>query len=216
MQHSRIFTLVALLLCPIGSLSADTGNSASSNVTVDTRSCTLTTSTFSHGSITGIETNGKYLLGDTATLTAVPSTGYVFTTWTGAATGTTQPLELIMDTDKTIGATFTQDLADTDGDGLTNFDESVILGTDPNVFDSPLITLAPVAGNASFSLSFLARNASSGMTRKYDVQSSPDLSPDSWIAMPGYSNIAGSGQTVTLTLPVVPAQKFYRLCVRLE
>ncbi|MCX6875140.1 MAG: InlB B-repeat-containing protein [Verrucomicrobia bacterium] len=73
-----------------------------------TRQYTLTTSTLSNGSITGIAAGGKYLTGTTATLTAVPAAGYAFTGWTGAASGTTNPLSLLMDADKTIGATFTR------------------------------------------------------------------------------------------------------------
>ncbi|MCX6872720.1 MAG: InlB B-repeat-containing protein, partial [Verrucomicrobia bacterium] len=69
---------------------------------------TLTTSTLSHGSITGIAAGGKYLTGTTATLTAVPAAGYMFTGWTGAASGTTNPFSLLMDGDKTIGANFTR------------------------------------------------------------------------------------------------------------
>lgn len=41
------------------------------------------------------------------------------------------PLEILMDTDKTLGASFTQDLSDSDGDGLSGYDELVIYGTDP-------------------------------------------------------------------------------------
>jgi uncharacterized repeat protein (TIGR02543 family) len=60
----------------------------------------------SNGSISGIAADGKYLTGTTATLTAVPAAGYVFTGWTGAASGTINPLSLVMNSDKTIGATF--------------------------------------------------------------------------------------------------------------
>ena len=44
---------------------------------------------------------------DTAvTLTAVPSEGWRFTGWTGALTGTETPARLVMDGDKTVGASF--------------------------------------------------------------------------------------------------------------
>ena len=36
-----------------------------------------------------------------------------------------------MDSAKTIGATFTKDTADTDGDGFSNYDELVVHETDP-------------------------------------------------------------------------------------
>ena len=73
-----------------------------------TRQYTLNTSALANGSITGIAAGGKYLTGTTATLTAVPAAGYAFTGWTGAASGTTNPLSLMMNSDKTIGAAFTR------------------------------------------------------------------------------------------------------------
>jgi hypothetical protein len=71
-----------------------------------TRQYTLTASALSNGTISGIAVDGKYLIGTTATLTAVPAAGYVFIGWTGATSGTTNPLSLLMDADKTIGATY--------------------------------------------------------------------------------------------------------------
>jgi len=41
-----------------------------------------------------------------------------------------------MDADKTLGATFVQDTADNDGDGLTNYQELVTYQTDPNKADT--------------------------------------------------------------------------------
>ena len=64
-------------------------------------------------------------------MTSTPNLGYVFTAWTGANTGSSNPLNLTMDGNKTIGATFTKDTADTDGDGFSNYDELVIHETDP-------------------------------------------------------------------------------------
>ena len=87
--------------------SGGSGFAITSNVSVDTR-MTLTTSALTNGSISGIAVDGKYLTGTTATLTAVPAAGYAFTVWTGAASGTTNPLSLLMNADKTIGAAFTR------------------------------------------------------------------------------------------------------------
>lgn len=108
----------------------------SADVTVDTREWLLTTSTLSHGSINGVATDGKYLAGSTATLTAVPLPGYSFTGWSGAATGTANPLALLMDSNKTIGAGFTPDASDADGDGLSAYDEAAIYGTNPTLADT--------------------------------------------------------------------------------
>ena len=81
-----------------------------------------------HGSVTG---GGTYDQNTTATLTAIADPGYVFTGWTGDASGTINPLSIVMDSDKTIGATFAPDLSDADDDLLTTYDEVTIYGTDP-------------------------------------------------------------------------------------
>lgn len=85
------------------------------------------------GTITGA---GEYDPGSTATLTATPDAGYAFTAWTGDASGTTNPLTLTMDVDKTVGATFAADLSDADADGLTAYDEVTLYHTDPTKADS--------------------------------------------------------------------------------
>jgi uncharacterized repeat protein (TIGR02543 family) len=96
------------------------------NTSYPTRALTAEAAT--NGSITSADT---HKLGATTTVTATPNLGYVFTSWTGASTATDNPLTLTMDGNKTIGATFTQDTADTDGDGFSNYDELVIYETDP-------------------------------------------------------------------------------------
>lgn len=87
----------------------------------------------SNGSITG---GGTYLLNSTATLTPSPSSGYLFTGWSGDASGTNNPLSVLMNGDKTIGATFSPDPNDTEDDGLTNYQEIVLYGTDPTLSDT--------------------------------------------------------------------------------
>ena len=86
-----------------------------------------------HGVVTGA---GDQLAGTTATLTAIPNPGYAFTGWTGDASGTTNPLSILMNANKTVGATFAPDLSDADGDLLTAFDEATIHGTDPTKADT--------------------------------------------------------------------------------
>ena len=56
---------------------------------------------------------GSYAKNATATVTAVPAAGYVFTAWTGDATGTANPLSVVMTADKTIGMTIGPAPADT-------------------------------------------------------------------------------------------------------
>jgi uncharacterized repeat protein (TIGR02543 family) len=87
----------------------------------------------SNGTVTG---GGIYLLDATATLTATPDPGYLFTGWTGDASGTVSPLSVLMNANKNITANFTPDTNDTDGDGLTNYQEIVEYGTNPTKQDT--------------------------------------------------------------------------------
>jgi hypothetical protein len=73
---------------------------------------------------------------DVATLTATPKPGYLFGAWTGDASGSDNPAVVVMDSDKTVGATFVEDTRDPDSDGLTNYQEIIVRLTNPNVADS--------------------------------------------------------------------------------
>ena len=74
----------------------------------------------------------------TQSISAIPQLGFLFQGWAGDLNGTENPKFIIVDQDKNITANFTKDLNDTDGDGLTNFDELVRHGTkvDSNDTDS--------------------------------------------------------------------------------
>jgi uncharacterized repeat protein (TIGR02543 family) len=58
------------------------------------------------GSVTKSPDQATYNYGDSVDLTAVPDTGYHFVEWTGDATGSVNPLTVIMDGNKSITATF--------------------------------------------------------------------------------------------------------------
>ena len=47
-----------------------------------------------------------YLVGETATITAYPKEGFVFSGWSGDATGTENPIKIVMNTNKNVTATF--------------------------------------------------------------------------------------------------------------
>jgi uncharacterized repeat protein (TIGR02543 family) len=51
---------------------------------------------------------GSYTAGTQVTLTATPNSGYVFSNWAGDLSGTTNPATIIMDSNKTVTAVFTQ------------------------------------------------------------------------------------------------------------
>lgn len=97
------------------------------------------------GTITGAADEGLYLAGETASLQAVPSAGWVFTGWTGAATGSSTGASVLMDQPRYVTASFALPMQawketyftpgelldpsisgndkDIDGDGLENWKE---------------------------------------------------------------------------------------------
>ncbi len=100
-------------------------NEVSETVTVysfDVPTVNLTLSPTTNGTISGAS-SGPVPEGDTVNLTAEPAPGFAFTGWTGDASGTTNPLAVLMDVDKTIGATFGPSNTDDDGNGFSEFEE---------------------------------------------------------------------------------------------
>ena len=77
-----------------------------------------------------------YLSGEIVTLTATALPGYIFSGWSGDLSGSTSSSIITMDSNKEITASFSQDLNDDDSDGLTNYQEIIIYGTDPLNKDS--------------------------------------------------------------------------------
>ncbi len=67
---------------------------------------TLTINQATGGTITA-NPAGPYHYGDEVQLTATPSTGYTFTAWTGALSGSTNPQTLTLNGDKTVSAIYT-------------------------------------------------------------------------------------------------------------
>jgi uncharacterized repeat protein (TIGR02543 family) len=110
-----------------------TGEATTGNVTVDTRQAYLTLQAATGGQISGA---GGYTIGTNATLTATPASGYVFSGWTGDASGTNNPLTLTMNANKSVGASFAQDLSDVDDDGLSAYLELVVYGTSTTSSDT--------------------------------------------------------------------------------
>ncbi len=122
---------------PITVLVTAQDGTTQSTYTVDvTRTLILMIGLLSNGSITGASTGGDYLTGTYATLTAVPAAGYRFTGWTEDASGTANPLSLLMNANKILGATFLPDTNDDDDDDLSNYDEIFTSGTDPKLKDT--------------------------------------------------------------------------------
>ncbi|MCV9386954.1 InlB B-repeat-containing protein [Reichenbachiella ulvae] len=68
---------------------------------------TLTTSANGNGTVSA---GGTYDAGSTVTVTATAASGYYFSGWTGSASGTTNPLSVTMDGNKSITANFSEEV----------------------------------------------------------------------------------------------------------
>ena len=73
---------------------------------------------------------------NTASISATPSPGYLFSSWTGDFISSDANTTLVMSANYEVNATFSPDTGDDDGDGLTNYDEWVTYSTDANNSDS--------------------------------------------------------------------------------
>ena len=92
----------------------------------------------SQGTILANPNKLPYETGESVVVTATPKAGYLFSNWSGASTATISSITLTMDTLKSLTANFIQDGGDNDDDGLTNYQESITYGTNPNQKDSNL------------------------------------------------------------------------------
>jgi len=145
-----------------------------------------------------------YQSGDSVTIVATPKEGYLFGSWSGASVATTSSITLIMNSDKIVTANFIQDGRDSDGDSLTNFQESVTYGTNPNLKDSnadgvedghavslgynPTLNFSALIAHPPTGLYtatqmqamaigdiVLTKNANGSFTLNYDIEQSTDL-----------------------------------------
>ena len=79
-----------------------------------------------------VKGGGLHPIGSTISITSSANPGYTVTEWTGGFAGQPAAFDWVVSGDIKATANFGPDLADDDGDGLTNYEEIVIYGTDPN------------------------------------------------------------------------------------
>lgn len=127
-----ILFFIATLLMSISSQAAVV-SSMSSNSSVDTRLWTLSIPTSTGGSVTG---SGSYYRQATVPIQATPLPGYLFNSWAGNASGSSNPASIIIDGHKTIVAVFVEDTRDNDSDGLSNYQEIVTYRSNPDNADT--------------------------------------------------------------------------------
>jgi hypothetical protein len=159
------------------------------------------------------------------TLTATASNGYVFGYWSGDLPEDLEldnPLTVTAEADGSITAVFLQDTSDSDGDGLSQYQEVIVYGTDPADADSdddgfsdgfevetgynPLsASSTPDAISGIETAVKYWFNAANGVS--YRIEYSTDL--ENWFTLE--DNILGAGGEIVRYYDTVGTQKrFYR------
>ena len=83
-----------------------------------------------------VQGSGVYNLNEQASISVTPVPGYVFDSWTGAFSGKPANFQQTVTASTESIAQIIQDPADSDGDGLTNYQEIVVYHTQPETADS--------------------------------------------------------------------------------
>jgi len=96
----------------------------------------------SKGNVSLTPSGPVFLPGSSVTVSASALPGYVFISWAGDSSATTPNITLSMTENKSVTANFGPDPGDTDGDGLSNYQEVIVFNTNPNQAE----TNSPVAG----------------------------------------------------------------------
>jgi hypothetical protein len=130
-QFIFIATLWLSVLSPLAQALTVTVDSAA--ITVDTRDKVQLSVVAVNGTVSG---GGYYLPGSTATLSATAAAGYVFSSWSGGATGTSNPRSLVVNAATSVTANFSPSTVDNDSDGLNDYLEAVVYGTSTTQADS--------------------------------------------------------------------------------
>ncbi|MBH8559378.1 InlB B-repeat-containing protein [Hymenobacter negativus] len=148
---------------------------------------TLTTATVGTGTVAKNPNATSYASGTSVTLTAAPGAGFQFSGWSGDASGTTNPLTVTMNSNKTITATFMA----TTGGGSYAFYRAVNLG-------GPALTLDGNAWGGSTAANY-STNGSAFANQAVTLIPATDATRASMV------RDAVFGPNLSVTLSAVPA-----------
>ena len=96
----------------------------------------LTSVDQTQGGLSVNPSQSSYISGDLVAVSASPLPGYLFSNWSGDISGNTASITLTMNSNKNITANFGEDTRDSDADGLSNYQEIITYGTNPNQKDT--------------------------------------------------------------------------------
>ena len=180
-------------------------------------SLTTTVTPAGSGTITRSLTQSAYDAGTVVTLTAAPADGYVFSYWTGDASGNTNPLAVTMSSNKSITAVFT---VEGSGPPTTRYEDDNSLlsyagtwftgtntlysgGTYRSVNQSQAAVTIRFTGTA---ISYIARQASTMGIAKVTLDDRPVVYVDLYSSTAKYQqtvwSATGLGEGITHTLVI--------------
>ncbi len=112
-SSTGIVTGVSIGSSVITATTQDGGFTSTGNITVsdETANFTLTLAAIGNGTTNPVLGSHIYTAGTSLSVTAIPATGATFMGWSGAVTGTTNPITITLDANKTLTANFSDDLS---------------------------------------------------------------------------------------------------------
>jgi hypothetical protein len=97
------------------------------------RTLTVNVSPAGAGTVAKSPDQTSYANGTSVQLTASPGTGWSFSAWSGAVTGSTNPVSVVMDANKTVTATFVDVASPTVTLTAPNGGQTLVAGTNTNI-----------------------------------------------------------------------------------
>ena len=177
-------------------------------------------------------TNGTYAVGSTAQLLATPATYYRFVGWTNGASGTNNPLTILLTTNVSIRAMFAEILTTNyptpywwlASYGYTSNFENAATAIGANgmpLWQSYIAGLVPTNPNSQVRLSAnrsadaraMIFNWNTTTGRVYTLSAKTNMLA-AFTVVPGASNLPSSSHTFTNAVNPAAARNFYRLEVR--